>query len=160
MKPHEHSEIAHAIKEGLEAVAKAITSLRPECSKPKVHFEIAFGLATKKDPKPMPQSASITNEQQIVATLNPTTATGKPAKVDGAPVWSVISGDSIVVPAADGLSATLISSDTPGDTVFLVDADANLGEGVEDVQDTITLTVLGANAANLGLTFGQPTAKP
>lgn len=107
----------------------------------------------------MPIEVSISNEQKVPITVSPKTDTGKPAKLDGAPVWSVVSGDSTVVPAADGLSADLVSSDTPGDTVFLVDGDADLGSGVEDVQDTITLHVLGANAKNLGLAAGTPVAK-
>lgn len=107
----------------------------------------------------MAQEKTITNEQKVNVTLNPVTATGKPAKLDGAPVWSVISGDSTVVPAPDGLSADLVSSDTPGDTTFLVDADADLGSGVVDVQDTITLHVEGALAANLGLTIGEAVPK-
>lgn len=107
----------------------------------------------------MPLEVKITNEQKVPITLTPKTDTGKPAKLDGAPVWSVVSGESTVVPSADGLSADLISSDNPGDTVFLVDADADLGSGVEDLQDTITLTVTGANAKNLGLSAGTPVAK-
>lgn len=101
----------------------------------------------------------ISNEQKVTVTLTPVTDTGKPAKLDGAPVWSVISGDATVVPAADGLSASLVSSDTPGDTVFLVDADADIGSGVESLQETITLTVTGANAKNLGLSAGTPEPK-
>ncbi len=105
------------------------------------------------------QETTITNEQKVNVTLKPVTDTGKPAKLDGAPVWSVVSGDSTVVAAPDGLSADLVSSDTPGDTVFLVDGDADLGSGVEDIQETITLHVSGANAKNLGITFGTPVAK-
>lgn len=101
----------------------------------------------------------ITNEQKIPVSLAPVTATGKPAKLDGAPKWSRISGDSEVVPSSDGLSADLVSSDTPGDTVFLVEADADLGEGVETISDTITLHVEGARAANLGLVVGDAVPK-
>jgi len=107
----------------------------------------------------MAVAIKITNEQKVNVTLSPKTDLGKPAKLDGAPVWSVVGGDSTVVAAADGLSADLISSDTPGDTTFLVDADADLGTGVEDLQETITLTVAGANAKNLGITVGTPTLK-
>jgi len=102
---------------------------------------------------------SITNEQKIPVTLTPKTATGKTASLDGAPTWSVISGNSTVVAAADGLSADLISSDDPGDTEILVKADADLGAGVEEISDIIRLTVQGARAANLGLTAGTPVAK-
>lgn len=109
----------------------------------------------------MPLELTITNEQQVVVRLNPRTDAGKPAKLDGAPVWSVTSGPGKVVPADDGLSATLVSDDTDlSDTIYLVDGDADLGAGKEDVQDTITLHVTHANASNLGLVAEQPTAKP
>src|SRR5881296_3072465 len=38
-----------------------------------------------------------TNEQQIKVRLNPRTDAGKPAKLDGVPVWSVVSGPGTVV---------------------------------------------------------------
>ncbi len=103
---------------------------------------------------------TITNEQQVNVTLHPVTDTGRPAQVDGAPTWTVQSGDATVTPAADGLSADLISSDTPGDTQILVEADADLGSGVITISDIITLHVSHANAANLGLVAGDPTPKP
>jgi hypothetical protein len=103
---------------------------------------------------------TITNEQQVNVVLHPVTATGRPATVDGAPTWTAQSGDSTVTPAADGLSADLISSDTPGDTEILVEADADLGQGVIPISDIIRLTVAHANAANLGLVAGDPTPKP
>lgn len=101
----------------------------------------------------------LTNEQKIRVALTPKTATGKPAVLDGKPVWEVLSGGSTVEVAEDGLSAYLVSSDTPGDTQVLVKADADLGEGVEEISDVIKLTVEGAKAASLGLTIGEPEAK-
>lgn len=102
---------------------------------------------------------TLTNEEKVTVTLAPVTTTGKPASLDGVPTWTVVSGDSTVVPAADGLSAELVSSDTPGDTVFLVEADADLGAGVETISDTITVHVEGARAANLGLIVGTKGPK-
>jgi len=107
----------------------------------------------------MPLELKITNEQKIKVTLTPKTDTGKPAPLDGVPTWEVVSGNSTVVVAADGLSADLVSADDPGDTQFLVSADADLGDGVETISDTIKLTVAGALAKNLGLTAGQPEPK-
>ncbi len=103
---------------------------------------------------------NITNEQQVNVTLHPVTATGRPATVDGPPTWTVQSGNSTVTVAEDGLSADLISSDTPGDTEILVEADADLGQGVVPISDIIRLSVAGAQAANLGLVAGDPTPKP
>lgn len=102
---------------------------------------------------------SITNEQKVNVTLKPVTATGKPATLDGAPTWTVASGDSTIEIATDGMSAELISSDTPGETMFVVEADADLGSGVVTINDSIKLTVSGAMAVNLGLSVGTPEPK-
>ncbi len=150
---------ARDIRKGLVAVASAVEQLKPKPETERVHFGYEIGPATSKERKPVPLEISITNEQKVTVTLKPVTNAGKPAKLDGAPSWAVVSGDSTVVAAADGLSASLVSGDNPGDTTFLVEADADLGSGVETVQDTITLTVIGANAANLGLVAGTPELK-
>lgn len=102
---------------------------------------------------------TITNEQKVKVTITPVTATGKPAALDGAPSWSVSSGDSTISVAENGLSADLISSDAPGETMYVVSADADLGAGVENVTDSIKLVVEGAKAVNLGLVAGAPEAK-
>lgn len=170
MKRHGHddeSDIACAIragacdiKDGLQAVARAIDGLKPKPDdKPKAHFDFEVGPVTLKERQHMPLAISITNEQKVTVTLKPVTNAGKPASLDGAPTWTVVSGDSTVAPATDGLSASLVSSDTPGDTTFLVEADADIGAGVQNIQDTITLTVIGAQAANLGLAAGTPELK-
>jgi len=129
-----------------------------EDSKP-VRFGYKVGLAQLKKRSNTMLDVTINNEQKVTVTLTPLSASGKPAKLDGVPTWTVQSGESTVVAASDGLSAELISSDNPGDTAILVDADADLGSGVIDLQDTIHLHVLGANAANLGLTAGTPVPK-
>lgn len=124
-------------------------------------FEYSVGpIKNKKEGRCSMLEITITNEQQVNVVLHPVTATGRPTTVDGAPTWTVQSGDSTVTPAADGLSADLISSDTPGDTEILVEADADLGQGVIPISDIIRLTVAHANAANLGLVAGDPTPKP
>jgi hypothetical protein len=122
-------------------------------------FHFKFGLPTTKENKPMPVTVSITTEQKVKATLAPVTDTGKPAKLDGAPAWTVLSGNAQVVVSEDGLSADLISSDDPGDTQIIVKADANLGEGVEEISDIIDLSVVGSTAKNLGITVGTPEPK-
>lgn len=128
--------------------------------RPSGWFDYKVGLVeTKNKTNRMPLELILTNEQKIPVTLAPKTATGKPATLDGAPTWEVQSGNSTVVVAPDGLSAELVSSDDPGDTIFLVRADADLGSGVEEISDTIRLSVQGARAANLGLTAGTAAPK-
>ena len=101
---------------------------------------------------------TISNEQKIKVTLAPVTSGGKLAVLDGKPKWEIINGASTISPADDGLSCYLISSDAPGDTVVSVSADADLGDGVQNIADSITLHVEGARAAALGLIVG--TAEP
>ena len=101
----------------------------------------------------------ITNEQKVEVGLNPVTLTGKPAELDGDATLTVISGSSTVELLPGGRSAFLVSSDSPGDTEILVEADADLGEGVEKISDIIKLTVAGARAASLGLVAKEAVPK-
>lgn len=127
--------------------------------KDRVRFGFTVGVPEKKESTHMPLSLKITSEQKINVTLNPVTATGKPAKLDGKPDWSVVSGSSTLVVADDGMSADLVSSDDPGDTQFLVKADALLGEGVSEISDTIALRVDNPLAESLGLKAGDAVPK-
>lgn len=107
----------------------------------------------------MPAEGSITNEQKVKITLNPTTQGEHPAPIENA-TCSVIDGNATVEPVeGDDHSFYLISGDDPGDTTFLIEADAQIGEGEENIQDTVLLHVVGAHAAHLGTTFGSPEPK-
>lgn len=124
-------------------------------------FGFIVGLPTNKEKDPtMPLELKITNEQQVKVTLAPKTDTGKPASLDGMPSWAVITGNSRLNVSEDGLSAMLVSADDPGDTEVLIKADADLGEGIEEISDILKLSVIGATAKNLGMTAGTPEAKP
>lgn len=141
----------------IEKLLKEIRRLLKRLGKP--HFEYAIYVSPKKKGGGKMLELTITNEQKVNVQLHPVTAAGNPAPVDGAPQWSVVSGNATVQAASDGMSADLISSDDPGDTVFMVTADADLGEGVEPISDTITLHTQHANAAALGLTASDPVPK-
>jgi|SRR5215471_809231 len=133
----------------------------PPQPKPQFRFDYSVGPVVKKKPKRSSMlEITITNEQQVKVHLTPVTEGGKPAPIDGVPEWSVVAGDSTFVAAPDGMSADLISADDPGDTQFLVKADADIGEGVEEISDIIKLSVAGASAKNLGLSADAPVQKP
>lgn len=100
---------------------------------------------------------ALTSEQKVKVTLTPTTATGKPSSLDGAATFEVVSGDA-TVENIDELSAYIISG-AAGVSVVSVSADADLGEGVVTITDSITVTVSDPLAANLGLTIGEPEPK-
>lgn len=101
----------------------------------------------------------ITNEQRVKVTLKPVTATGKPATLDGSPTWTVQQGDAKIKEADDGLSAWLISPDLPGVSEIVIEADADLGDGVEKLTTAISLVVNSATASNLGLTVSEAEDK-
>lgn len=102
---------------------------------------------------------SITTAEKIRVALHPMTNGGKPVEIDGPPRWGVLSGGATVAPAADGMSAYLISGDGPGDTFVLVSADADLGAGVEDLSGIVRLRVSGVNSEALGLLVSDPIPK-
>lgn len=107
----------------------------------------------------MPLDITITNEQKVLVTVSPMTAGGRPAQIDGVPSVSVQTGASTVETTSNPNAFYLISSDNPGDSIFLVQCDADLGEGVQTIADTINLHVSGAAAVNLGLTAAPPELK-
>lgn len=127
--------------------------------KKRVRLHFAFGLPTNKNESNTYMEIKITNEQKVKVTLTPKTDTGKPAPLDGVPSWQVLSGNSRVEQADDGMSAYLISGDDPGDTEVIVKADADLGEGTEEISDILRLSVVGATAKNLGIAVGTPEPK-
>ena len=127
--------------------------------RPKGRFDIRIGLPTSKERVKEMLQIKITNEQKVTVTLKPVTATGKPAPLDGKPTWTTQDGQSSVEVSEDGLSATLISSDNPGKTTVLLEADVDLGEGVETISEIIELEVLGAKASSFGVVVGEPEPK-
>jgi hypothetical protein len=110
----------------------------------------------------MPLNLTLTTEQKQHVKLNPKTAAGNPAALDSVPVWAVTSGTGTVVPDADGLGAFCVSTDTVDGvaTVISVSAEGDVTPGTDVVTDTITITTVHADAANLGLTVDPPVAKP
>lgn len=93
-----------------------------------------------------------TSEQKVLITLNPVTAAGNPANLDGAPVWSVVEGDCTLEVAADGLSCYLISGAANVISHVSVTADADLDGGeVREISELIVYAVLAPEATALGL---------
>jgi hypothetical protein len=105
-------------------------------------------------------SVACSNEQKVPVTAAPQTANGNPAQVDGPLRVSVQSGDGTVEQdPASPLTFKAVSGAVAGKTVFLVEADADLGEGVQLISDTVELDVPSATAASFGLTAGAAEPK-
>jgi hypothetical protein len=106
-------------------------------------------------------AAVITNEEKVGVSVSFFTDKGKPAKVDGAPVWKS-SDESVatVVPSADGMSASIVSVDgAEGTATISVEGDADLGAGVVPVGASDTVLVTSPQASSASFTFGAPEQK-
>lgn len=101
-----------------------------------------------------------TNEEKVKVTAAPQTAAGNPAQVDGPLRVNIQSGAATVVQdPAFPLEVTFVSGDVPGDTVGTIEADADLGAGVELIVESFRYSVAGAKAAALGFSVGTPEPK-
>lgn len=100
------------------------------------------------------------NEQKVKVTAAPVTASGGPAALDGGLQASVVSGDGTFANVPGEPNAIdFISGAGIGTTVYRVFGDADLGAGVVTLEDTVELTVDGAQAVSFGLTSGAPQPK-
>jgi hypothetical protein len=127
---------------------------------PQVGWTYHVGPIVAKAPQKggsMPLSLTISDKEKVKVQLVPN------GEVDGMPVWSIVTGSSTVEPAADGMSAYLVSENDAPDggatTEYQVMADVDLGGGVSPLTDTITLHVTEAAATSLGLTASSPEPK-
>lgn len=99
---------------------------------------------------------SLTNEQKGTLRISPKTAGGRPASVDGAPVWALADGPVTIEVAADGLSAVFTTPDSAeGATIqaLTVTADADLGDGVRAITLNEEIVFGPAPAETLGASF-------
>jgi hypothetical protein len=94
-----------------------------------------------------------------------TDSKGRPAAVDGVPVWA--SSDETVLratPAADGMSAAVETVGPGGPARISVTADADLGSGVQTitgVSEDVTVTQNPNSMASvMTLNLGAPQDKP
>ena len=132
--------------------------IEKEQSHHKGNFNYAIGRPILKGVKFM-MELNVTNEEKILVSCNPVTLAGNPVTLDGTIVVSLQSGDGNFEVQPDGKSVFLISGLLPGDSTFIIQADADLGEGVENISDVIVLHVAGAKAASFGLVAGTPVLK-
>ena len=98
---------------------------------------------------------TITDKQKVALTLIPKTKAGNLAKIDGMPAWGVddVSIISLSV-SPDGLSA-VASSNSPGNTIIFVLADADLSSGIKEILGEIEINVI--NSQNLiNITSSNP----
>jgi hypothetical protein len=109
---------------------------------------------------------TLTVKEKAVAEIHPLSYSGKDRKVEKTS-WKVVSGDSTIIPAEDGLSAEIVSSDTPGVTLILVGGDSDLNPNKDQfIFNEIEVHVVEkredksqGKATNLGIKVGKPSKK-
>lgn len=103
-------------------------------------------------------AVTLTTIQQFSVSIAPVNAKGKPAKVDGPPVWLTDNTDVLALtPSADGLSCDVVAIGIPGAATIQVSADADLGAGSVLLTGTLEVEVTSAPATNIVLTPGPVT---
>jgi hypothetical protein len=99
----------------------------------------------------------LTDTQEVDLAIAPKDRKRKPAQVEGIPVWST--SDPLIcsiTPAADGLSCNVKATDNLGDVQISVVADADLGEGVENITGIEQISVVAGKAVTMGISAGIP----
>jgi hypothetical protein len=129
--------------------------VRPEH---RASFSVTFGAPVPKERARM-TPYQMDNESKVTVTLSPKTPSGKVVAIDGPVQWSVPDGDATVIDiSADGLTATLVSG-ADGVSHILATGDAQPGQGVTTISETIELTVVDPMASSFGVAFGNPVPK-
>jgi hypothetical protein len=115
-------------------------------------------LITKKGSK----MVVLTDEQQVRLQVKFLTAAGNPARVDGAPQWSVSNPDVIdLIVDEDGLGVTARSKGTLGECQVSVQADADLDTDEErHITAAIDIQVVAAEAMTVAIEAGAPETIP
>jgi hypothetical protein len=102
----------------------------------------------------------LTDSQFVELSVAPVNKAGNPAKVDGAPKWSVSDAEVLeLVVADDGLSAKVVSKGKVGVCQVNVSADADLGDGVAEIAGVLDIEVKAGPAVSLGVSAGAPQEK-
>lgn len=100
---------------------------------------------------------SAPNNRAVFVTASPTDASGRPAVVDGGLSAESDNGEGSTFAGPNPLSLYLLATQDSftGDITYLIRADADLGEGIKEVSDTVLVHWTPAEAgeaASLGLT--------
>jgi len=103
---------------------------------------------------------TINENQKVLLTAEPLSAKGNIAPIDGAVVWSVVSGSGFIsITPFDGLSAYAVAIGPLGIATVQATADADLGAGTTFITNTIEIEVIGGQAVTLNIIPGTPEAQ-
>ena len=101
----------------------------------------------------------LTTDQKARVRVTPFTRGGIKATLDGKPNWAVLSGNASLEVAEDGLSAVIIAPKIPDLSQIQISGDADLSDNRRLLSNTILLTTVAAEAANLAIDVDEITDK-
>jgi len=104
-------------------------------------------------------SGRITIEQRVRVTVQPITAAGNPAPIDGSVAFTSSDPTVASVEAIDANSAYVTAQDLGAAQIIAV-FDADLGEGVRTIESTGAIEVVAAEAVGAEIVFGTPELIP
>lgn len=100
---------------------------------------------------------TISFNQQIRFRAHPKNQQGEPATIDGPLSCGVLSGDgTFSIDSMDPLGVVLIPGAAPGDTMYKISGDSNLGGGLVRISEQVLLHVVPAEATTLNLVADPP----
>lgn len=107
-------------------------------------------------------AATLTINQQVSGQVTPVDRKGNPAQVEKDSVRYTSSDDSVVIVVEDTDDETKfkVVATGVGTCQVTVSADADLGEGVEDISAFAAVEVFPEKAVGFGIAFGTPEDKP
>jgi len=114
----------------------------------------------------MPLDFVSNTDEKVPVYVAPVRANGKPAKIDGKAVLSIVSGGATVEQATDEqiaaeptLAGYVVSEDNDGSSEWKVTADADLGSGVTEISEGGVYQYSAAPAVSVGASAGTAIPK-
>jgi hypothetical protein len=131
-------------------------------------FKVSYSQALKNgflERYPLKESdmamVELTEEQSVTAEVQPKTAKGNPAKIQGDVAWTLSDPNAadLVVDTTDSkkanITAKAVDGVVPSDVVAKFDAD--LGDGVREITVVGQIVVKDAEAETAEMVFGTPS---
>jgi hypothetical protein len=105
---------------------------------------------------------TITADKVVSLSIDPASIKdreGNPAAVQGTPVWASSDETVVTLQVAEGGMSAVAVSHLAGAARVLVEADADLGDGVKPINGSLEIEVTPGVAAAITITAGEPTPK-
>jgi len=138
-----------------ESILKMLQKLRKH--RTDVQFNFKISVLEKKRKELHMLEISLTNEQKVRVTAKPVTDKGTEVPIDGS-ITGTPSDPDTVVNQIDPTTIEIITPDS-GDRTVVISADADPGDGVTTIEDSVLLHISNPIATSLGLTATTPETK-